>query len=243
MKQTFVIGDIHGADKALAQALERAPIQKGDTLIFVGDYVDGWSENVEVVNRLMDLQKDHFCIFLRGNHDQWLQDWLYHRFADDTWLAHGGQITMENYEALDDDTREKHHRFLKSLHWYYIDMNERLFVHAGFTSKKGPEEENDKRVLFMDRTLWQKAYASKDRSPGSFFYPKKQELFREIYLGHTPTINNGTDLPIIANNVINIDTGAAFTGRVTVMNVDTKAYWQSDIVQDLYPEELGRNKS
>ncbi|CEN50774.1 hypothetical protein CCAN11_2200005 [Capnocytophaga canimorsus] len=34
--RTLVIGDIHGAYKALVQVLERAKIQKDDFLIFLG---------------------------------------------------------------------------------------------------------------------------------------------------------------------------------------------------------------
>jgi len=45
-----------------------------------------------------------------------------------------------------------------------------------------------------------------------------------------------------ACNVWNIDTGAAFNGRLTGINVETKQYWQSDIVQQLYPNEKGRNQ-
>jgi serine/threonine protein phosphatase 1 len=43
-------------------------------------------------------------------------------------------------------------------------------------------------------------------------------------------------------NVWDMDTGAAFSGRITVMDIDTKRYWQSDLVEDLYPGEAGRNK-
>jgi serine/threonine protein phosphatase 1 len=41
MHNTFVIGDIHGGLAALKQVLERAPVKPADTLIFLGDYVDG----------------------------------------------------------------------------------------------------------------------------------------------------------------------------------------------------------
>ena len=44
MGRTYVIGDIHGAQKALEQAIKRAALQKDDKLIFLGDYVDGWSQ-------------------------------------------------------------------------------------------------------------------------------------------------------------------------------------------------------
>ena len=51
----FVIGDIHGGHRALMQILERAPIEHGDALIFLGDYLDGWSEGPEVIDALMEL--------------------------------------------------------------------------------------------------------------------------------------------------------------------------------------------
>jgi serine/threonine protein phosphatase 1 len=40
--RTLVIGDIHGGLRAL-QILERAKVTTKDTLIFLGDYVDGWN--------------------------------------------------------------------------------------------------------------------------------------------------------------------------------------------------------
>ena len=42
--KTFVIGDIHGGLRALTQVLDRAQVTLNDQLIFLGDYVDGWSE-------------------------------------------------------------------------------------------------------------------------------------------------------------------------------------------------------
>jgi serine/threonine protein phosphatase 1 len=44
-------------------------------------------------------------------------------------------------------------------------------------------------------------------------------------------------------NVWNADTGAAFTGRLSMLDIDTKAFWQSDPLPALYPGEVGRNKS
>jgi len=37
-----------------------------------------------------------------------------------------------------------------------------------------------------------------------------------------------------------MDTGAGWNGRLTIMNTDTKEYFQSDKVNDLYPNERGR---
>ena len=55
MNNTYVIGDIHGGLKALLQVLERAKVTQNDTLIFLGDYADGWSETPAVLDFLIDL--------------------------------------------------------------------------------------------------------------------------------------------------------------------------------------------
>jgi serine/threonine protein phosphatase 1 len=38
----------------------------------------------------------------------------------------------------------------------------------------------------------------------------------------------------------NLDTGAGWFGKMTIMDVKTKGFWQSDIALDLYPEFKGR---
>ena len=53
MSKTFVVGDIHGAHIALEQCLERSGFNnEEDTLIQLGDVVDGWSESFEAVEKL-----------------------------------------------------------------------------------------------------------------------------------------------------------------------------------------------
>ena len=44
-----------------------------------------------------------------------------------------------------------------------------------------------------------------------------------------------------ALNIWNVDTGAAFKGKLTAINIDTKAYFQSDDLPSLYSNEKGRN--
>jgi len=75
----------------------------------------------------------------------------------------------------------------------------------------------------------------------SLLFPKRLKKFSEIYIGHTPTLYYDIDVPMQAANVWNIDTGAAFKGKLSVIDIDTKEYWQSDPVPGLYPGETGRN--
>ena len=51
--RTLVVGDIHGGLRGLKQVLERIEVKAEDKFIFLGDYVDGWSENAETISFLM----------------------------------------------------------------------------------------------------------------------------------------------------------------------------------------------
>jgi serine/threonine protein phosphatase 1 len=98
--RTLVIGDIHGGLRALRQVLARAEVTSADLLVFLGDYVDGWSESPAVLDFLQALQQQQRCIFLRGNHDMLLLDWLRNGIENPNWLKHGGRSTLLAYQQL-----------------------------------------------------------------------------------------------------------------------------------------------
>ena len=241
--RTLVFGDIHGGLKALVQLLERAEVTETDTLIFLGDYVDGWSESAQVIQFLIELSKTNDCIFIKGNHDAWCEQWLTYGTENHVWLHHGGLETIESYRGFSKDEKQEHLDFFEAMPMYHIDAQNRLFVHAGFTSLQGADKELQKETLYFDRTLWEMALTMDERLNNSAkSYPKRLSLYNEVYIGHTPTTNYNQDQPMNAVNVWNIDTGAAFTGSMSVIDIDTKKVFQSDIVKELYPDELGRNK-
>lgn len=107
--RTFVIGDIHGGLRALEQVLNRAEVTTQDTLIFLGDYVDGWSQSAEVIDFLIEFKKTQNCIFIRGNHDQLALDWLENRhedFDEEMWYKHGGRATVEGYSKISPERKK-----------------------------------------------------------------------------------------------------------------------------------------
>lgn len=72
MQRTFVIGDIHGAAKALEQCLVRASVDlKYDTIIQLGDVTDGYPDVCACVDLLLRASN---LIALKGNHDDWFMD-------------------------------------------------------------------------------------------------------------------------------------------------------------------------
>ncbi len=241
--RTFVVGDIHGGLKALIQVLNKLEIKEDDALIFVGDYVDGWSESAQVIQFLIELSEKFSCVFIKGNHDVWCEEWLRSGHVDPTWYMHGGKETMESYEGFSAEAKKSHLIFFENMPLYHLDNENRLFVHAGFTSMHGVEKEVFKACFYFDRTLWEMALTMKeDIAKDSLIYPNRLKHYNEVYIGHTPTINYNCFEPMLAVNVWNVDTGAAFTGRLTAMNINTKEIFQSDLLPSLYPNEKGRNK-
>jgi len=242
MSRTLVIGDIHGGYKALQQVMQRANVTKDDSLIFLGDYVDGWSETPALLSYLIQLKEKQDCIMIRGNHDDLVLDWFKTNESHPKWLQHGGASTMKAYESISPSIKAVHHTFLKELTNYHIDAQNRLFLHAGFANLYGPASEFHSNTVYWDRTLWELVKAlDKNLTPEDAFYPERLKLFKEIYIGHTPTTRLGITKPMHLANVWNIDTGAAFKGPVSILDVDTKDFWQSDPVHELYPDEQGRN--
>ena len=240
--RTLVIGDIHGGLRALHQIMERAKVSPNDTLIFLGDYVDGWSQSPEVIDFLIELEKTHSCVFIRGNHDELLLDWFVHKTDNPTRFMHGGESTLLAYENATPETIDSHIQFLQSLQNYHLDNENRLFIHAGFTNVNGIHHEYFPKLFYWDRTLWETALAlDKSLEKNHPFYPKRLTLYHEIYIGHTPVSRIEKTIPIQMANVWNVDTGAAFKGPLTIMDVNSKEYWQSEPLPNLYPNEKGRN--
>lgn len=242
MKRKLVIGDIHGGLKGLKQVLKKAKITKNDIFIFLGDYVDGWSDTPSTLDFLIELNKKYNCIFIKGNHDDLLLNWLKNNLTTPRWLKNGGVISIKNYENVSDKVKNKHIKFLENLQLYHLDGKKRLFLHAGFTHVRGIENETHEDVFYWDRTLWETAVAmDKKLNIHSPLYPKRLKIYKEIYIGHTPTTRINSTVPTQKSSVWNIDTGAAFTGKISIMDIDTKEFWQSDKLSSLYPKEKGRN--
>jgi serine/threonine protein phosphatase 1 len=240
--RTLVIGDIHGGLRALHQILERAKVTIKDKLIFLGDYVDGWSQSPQVIDFLIALKKTHTVICIRGNHDELLREWLEDSSDNLQWYQHGGEATVTAYELVTQATKDKHVVFLRSLKDYHLDDQNRLFVHAGFTNMNGVNYEHFPKLFYWDRTLWETALAVDQKMKiDDLFYPKRFTQYNEIYIGHTPVSRIGKTTPVQKANIWNVDTGAAFKGPLTILDVDSKEFWQSEPLPSLYPNEKGRN--
>ena len=233
--KNFVIGDIHGGYKALIQCLERSNFDyKEDTLICLGDVTDGWPETPQCIEELIKIKN---LIYVIGNHDVWLDQYLKFGATPKLWTIQGGQATVDAY-LKNIDLRDKHFNFFNKSCNYYLDDKNRIFVHGGFI--RGVKLEAQSSTIFTwDRTLANKC---RDGHNDPNFNIRE---FTEVYMGHT-TVNSFSkkiaprNQPFNSGNAWLLDTGAGFEGVLTIMNIDTKEFWQSDLVKNLYPNNIGR---
>ena len=62
---------------------------------------------------------------------------------------------------------------------------------------------------------------------------KIKTRLKEIYLGHTSTTNWNVTVPMQGAHIFNLNTVAGGKGKLTIMEVETKKFWQSDLVPTL----------
>jgi serine/threonine protein phosphatase 1 len=232
----FVTSDSHGGYKALVQCLERCGFNNDtDQLFYIGDVVDGWSEIPESIDLLMGIKN---LVYIFGNHDQWALEYYTGVLQEGTnefrsWQQHGGLATRKAYNMQ--QMKQEHMNFLLHTKLYHVTDDNILFVHAGFDPKQ-PLTETDPNVF-----LWNRDFANHYHNMYQNNYIISVDQYKDIFVGHTPTLRFGEETPLFMGNITMVDTGAAFTGKLSIIDVDTKEVWQSDKLKLLYPNEKGRN--
>lgn len=225
--RTLVLGDLHGNYKGLKQCFERAQFDyEKDMLISLGDVVDGYPQVRECVDELLKIK--NFMLII-GNHDKWFLEWAT-MDREISWRTQGGQATFNSYVP------KEHIDFFKNAYACHVDDKNRLFVHGGIDPNQTDIEKQKLDVLMWDRRLIQTARKKEYRNSKT-----KLGGFEEIIVGHTSTTYTcDSTEPQKFCNVWMLDTGGGWEGKLTLMDVDTKEYWQSDMATDLYPGHMPR---
>ena len=232
----FVIGDIHGAAKALKDVLDKSLFDyDNDLLICLGDYVDGWSESKEVIDILLNVKN---LIPLLGNHDYNVYKFYLSGLKvippESFILAY----SKETIESFGFDIEQKYLDFFKNCHLYHFIENEKkVFAHASIHPSKSIK--NTKDNILWERDIINLAY--KNRWYDTYIYGSS---FDEIYLGHTMVQHFDYKYcdPQKWGNVYAMDTGSCRTGCISMMDIDTKDVYQSEPSCTYYPNEEGRNQ-
>ncbi|GIV37006.1 MAG: serine/threonine protein phosphatase [Cyclobacteriaceae bacterium] len=222
------MGDIHGAHRALVQCLERAHFNYAtDRLIVLGDVCDGWPETRQAIDELLKIKH---LIYLMGNHDYWVLEWMTRNDRKEIWTMQGGAATLLSYDNRPD---ARHRQFLSEALPYYI-LDNSLFVHGGFDVHR-PIAEQPPEVLIWHRDLARQALECYFKGIDT-----KLHEYDAVYLGHTPIPFNK---PLYSCGVWLMDTGAGWEGVLSMMNIETGEVFTSDAVPSLYPEVPGRART
>lgn len=255
--KTFAIGDIHGNYRALEQVMMKSKFDfENDLLITLGDIVDGLSQSVDCVELLMKIRNR---IDIKGNHDDVFLDWMLFKGHEFKW-GQGAINTAKSYSEfmltdfkyvqfyeLDafgqkqlyytvnitpNDIPIEHKNFFLKQNKFYIDNDRNFaFVHAGWIDHRGLGYD-DSSIYMWNRSLWERNAMIPCQT-----VPKLLRHYNKTFIGHTSTTNWNTTEPMHKHNCINLDTGAGWDGKLTIMDVDTLEYWQSDLVQELYTKD------
>jgi len=215
----YSIGDIHGCADLLVQLHEKIKLDsKGyngkNIIVYLGDYVDRGEQSCQVINVLLSQPLEGFdSIFLRGNHERAMLDFIDFPGAAAAWLTFGGVEALSSYgiplahipsmqhvgdiaQKLDKALPDTHREFLTETCVDSWQFGSYYFVHAGIRPGVPLEKQSQEDKLWI----------------------------REEFLGST--INHGiivvhghsiTLVPEMLPNRIGIDTGAYATGVLTCL--------------------------
>jgi serine/threonine protein phosphatase 1 len=245
--RTFVVGDIHGDIAALNALLEKLPVpDPGDSLVFLGDYIDRGPASAEVIAFVRGLQRkaDFEVVCLRGNHED---GWL--RVIDEGWDAfvappgNGCLAALRSYtghpnpEEIDLPSEEELDMLLTGsffppdvVEWmralpFFHEDEHAIYVHAGLIEEDG---------VFVHPEHAEPAIA--------MLWTRSEEFFRDyrgkrVVVGHTMTDTLPPELSSYTPadpgdlwagpSVIAIDTGAGKGGFLTALELPALRVWES----------------
>ena len=224
-KRLLVVGDIHGQYEKMQRVLIESNYDpQKDRLILLGDYVDRGPESRRVSQAVMELVQAG-AVALCGNHEDMMRRALAGQRSDgskaldvEQWYANGGETTLASYRAQASLLR-KHLAFFADLPYWHEDQGF-LFVHAGLRPGISIEKQSSQDLIWI-REEYILGYAAprivvSGHTPTQ--YLKRYELFPDIEEGFKPVLRDCKYF---------LDTGAAWGGPLTIMDVMSKEFWQA----------------
>lgn len=231
--RVYAIGDIHGQLDLLEQLHEKIredlktkPNASKTKIIYLGDYINRGTQSREIINRLLDKPVENaHALYLMGNHEFALIQFLSGNMGYAEWLNWGGDQTLLSYdmdvvspyadiaeiEALRTEFRTRiptrHYHFLSKLQPYQVE-GDYVFVHAGIRPGVPLHEQKlQDLILIRDEFL---------RNPVT--------CGKTVIHGHTvfkaPHIRKSRH----RIDSIGIDTGAYNSGKLTAIVLENEGY-------------------
>ncbi|GGB35948.1 bis(5'-nucleosyl)-tetraphosphatase [Sphingomonas metalli] len=225
----YAIGDVHGCYDLLIALLgaireDAAALPAGGPrplLLFAGDYVDRGPHSDKVLSTLVWLSRRSplELVFLKGNHEAMLLDFIERPFHARGWLRVGGAATLAAYgvalpegeQAVADRCEAIRDELMDRLPASHLDLlramptkvmrGDYLFVHAGVRPGLPLSRQDERDYLWIRDD----------------FLENGQLLEKVVVHGHSWTSAS----PVLTPWRIGIDTGAYRTGALTAVRLGT----------------------
>lgn len=204
MKKKLIFGDFHGNWFGLQNILDQINYDPNEwSLIFVGDYIDGFVDKhfdvKKLIDLILDLQKENEAIYsILGNHDKWAREWIENGVfpPSDIWYYQGGCETLKcygitkklAYNDCKDSIPDNHIKFFNELLPSYID-DHIVVVHGGFAFVHEDSACDDmlllKNGIITENILWDREFYN---TTDDILLNQYKKVFgdRIFICGHTP---------------------------------------------------------
>jgi len=217
----YAIGDIHGRADLLKETFSRidtdrnAGVSPRTIEVYLGDYIDRGPDSREVLNMLIERADRYEAVFLKGNHEDFVLQFLSNPRLFASWSKLGGLETLRSYglqpartrtvnqqtalaRAFDAQLPPLHRDFLRRLEVFFV-CGDFFFVHAGIRPGLALNRQRETDLIWIREE----------------FLTYEGPIEKMIVHGHSP-------VPAVEfrANRINIDTGAYATGRLSCLRIE-----------------------
>jgi len=236
----YALGDLHGHHTELMnlyqQLLDAGLVPERDTVVALGDFIDGGPDTRKVIDQLMAWSQAYpHWGFLKGNHCQMMLDALSGEGDFDHWWYQGGIATAQSYlpERLTPYQRAliqpKQMIYLHHLEWLahrpllHVTDNY-VFVHAGLIPNMTIQEHIE---ALDDPTVRSSLLWIRDS-----FIDSGYDWGKRVVFGHTAVKE-----PIVMPNKLGIDTLMHDYGKLTAVDLtgNDPVFYHQEAVKGPWP--------
>lgn len=221
MNKVFAFTDIHGRYDLLKQILDY--MDETDKAYFLGDAADRGPDGLKCIYKLLN---DKRITYIKGNHEDIFVDIgseiTEHKYINlGLWRGNGGDVTIQQFEALNHIDKENLLRRLNRLpiHDTYVNKSNQFIhlSHAGYHINAKPDKQKD--------FLWDRNHLAISEWP-------QDEKYKNHYIvhGHTPVyyvFHKGgpqldlSNLVYCEGHKFDLDVACFSTGAIPLFNLDT----------------------
>lgn len=217
-RRLYAIGDIHGRLDLLEELhgmieADAAGFAGSKGVVYLGDYIDRGAQSKQVLDFLIEKPLAGFdCVYLLGNHEQTMLDFLAQPQAAAAWLSFGGQVCLLSYgvglgrvqmtrqvDLLRDELEQRlphsHLEFLAACRLMHREGSY-CFVHGGIRPGVALEEQVPEDLLWIREDF------------------TRSTADHGCIVVHGHSISEDVEM---RPNRIGIDTGAFYSGLLTAL--------------------------